>query len=246
MNTHNTTDTPRQPQSLPSLEPIQKRLRESLNLDDPRDKFAYQEWEKDAEKTRKAATEHDLAHIFVSPEVTDAAFEYCKADVEENKLLFQIRAARNERKIQKMKLLAALGQYDGYFPNEDEHEELVLVALAVCKLTKARLYQQVIDTSLKMAGDAAQLDSEAPAFPVALGDGIREFADDLRALIQENGDAGRQLVTRVCTDCDFAKKVREDDEMPKAIQFLAGLSLELRKKNKLPDKEVRHIGFASK
>lgn len=241
------TLTPTSHNNTAAWEQISGRLRQAFNLDHPADRFAFDEWEKSAEKQRKAASEHELVYALAAAEELEAAIDYFKADIEENKLLYQLKVARNRVKLTRTKLVASMGE-QGFFLDEDDHQEVVPAALGVYKVSKDKIYQQVRNAALALAAEpvAPGAESTGPDFPASLGEGILEFRADLVAFIKANGAAGREVVRRLCTDPAFAKKVHQDEEMPKPLQFLAGLSLDLHKRNKLPSQEDRPIGFAAK
>ena len=248
MNTTSESATIQQTTSLTHWDEIEKRVVDNLDLNVPRDRYAFSEWRKDTEKIRAAANENDIVHRFTSPQVIQAVVDFFKADVAENKIIFDLKAARNARKLAGINVVTCLGQFDGRFVDEEQDEQVVPELLAVCgntKSAKARLLQQVVDTSLKFAESAGQNGASRPAFPAALGDGIHEFENDLTEFINVNGDGGRQFVARLCTDREFAREVGDDADMPKCIKFLAGVVVEIGAKNKLPEKPSP-IGFAVK
>lgn len=229
------------------LEEVKTHLSSFLKPGDPCDSYAWETWKADFEKVQAAAAEVEIVHKFSAPEVIQAAFDYFKADLNENRALFGLKAARNARRLAKLKLVADLGRYDGRFIDDEDDEQVVAAIGAVvanAKSAKTRLLQQVVDASLTLAGEKGESGSQ-PKFPEALGEGIRDFQTDLIEFIQVNGDEGRKLVVRVCKDCDFARKISDDSTMPKCVKWLAGVVVDIQGKNKLPEQQSV-IGFASK
>ncbi len=228
------------------LDEIKKQLTGFLKSDDPRDCYAWDAWAKDFEKLQSAAAEVEIVHKFSAPEVIKAAFDYFKADLDENRALFDLKTARNARRLAKLKLVADLGRFDGRFIDEEDDEEVVAAIGAVvakAKLAKTRLLQQVVEASLKLA-ESKDNGALPPTFPEALGDGIRDFQNDLIEFIQVNGEEGRKLIVRVCKDCDFARKASGDAALPKCVKWLADVVVDVHGKNKLPEKQTV-IGFAA-
>jgi len=129
--------------------------------------------------------------------------------------------------------------------DEEDGEHIVPELLAVLRVTKSaktKMLQQVVQASMTLAHNNGDENAEQPSWPPGLGDGIQDFANDLTEFLSANGEEGREIVTRVGEDTDFAKKVCNDEDMPRPIRFLGQVVVEANTNNHLPKKEQR-IGF---
>lgn len=232
-------------EQVPTWEEIEKRVVESFDLDDVGANYGVSRWREHVEKARGVEDAGEVSHSFTSPKVLDAVVDFFKADIAENVAIFQVKLARNNRLMKLMNLRVALGEAQGVFVDEEDGEHVVPELLAVLRVTKSaktKMLQQVVEASMTLAHNNGDENAEQPSWPVGLGDGIQDFANDLTEFISANGDEGREVVTRVCQDTGFAKKVCNDEDMPKPIRFLAQVVVEAKTNNHLPDKE-RRIGF---
>jgi len=226
-------------------EEIEKRVVESFDLEDVGAHFGVSRWREHVEKARGAEDAGEIAHSFTSTEVIDAAVDFFKSDIAENMAIFKVKLARNDRLMKLMSLRVALGEAQGVFVDEENGEHVIPELLAVIRVTKSaktKMLRQVVQASLTLASNNGAGEVDPPSWPAGLGDDIQDFANDLTEFINNNGDTGREMVTRVCQDAGFAKKVCTDEDMPKPIRFLAQIVVETKTDNHLPDKE-RRIGF---
>ena len=226
----------------PTWAEIEKRVIESFNLDDVGANYGVSRWREHVEKARGVEDAGEVAYPFTSPKVLDAVVEFFKADIAENIAIYQVKLARNDRLMKLMNLRVALGEAQGVFVDEEDGEHVVPELLAVVRVTKAKMLQQVVQASLTLAHNNGDENAEQPSWPAGLGDGIQDFANDLSEFIATNGEEGREIVTRVCEDINFAKKVCNDEELPRCIRFLAQVVVEANTNNHLPKKK-RRIGF---
>lgn len=229
----------------PTWAEIEKRVVESFNLDDVGANYGVSRWREHVEKARGVEDAGEVAYPFTSPKVLDAVVEFFKADIAENIAIYQVKLARNDRLLKMMNLRVALGEAQGVFVDEEDGEHVVPELLAVLRVTKSaktKMLQQVVQASMTLAHNNGDENAEQPSWPAGLGDGIQDFANDLTEFISANGEEGREIVTRVCEDTDFAKKVCNDEDMPRPIRFLGQVVVEANTNNHLPKKEQR-IGF---
>ena len=227
----------------PTWEEIEKRVLESFDLNDVGIRFAVEAWRKSVEKVRDAEDLGEVAHSFSSAEALDAAVAFHQADIGENLAIFKVKTARNERRLALMNIVKALGESQGVFVDEDEGEHIIpelLVVTRVSKSAKSKMLQQVVEATMTLATNGNG-DSEDIKWPSSISE---DFRNDLEEFLSANGDAGREIITRVCHDAGFAKKVRQDEEMPRPIRFLAQIVVEASSNNRLPNRE-RKIGFSS-
>lgn len=229
----------------PAWVECKKRVVESFDLDDVGTNYGVSRWLEHVEKERGVEEAGEMAYRFTSPQVLDAAVDFFKTDIAENIAIFQARIARNDRQRKLMELRLKLGEVQGVFVDEEKGERIVPELLGVMRITKSsktKMLHQLVTASMTMAGDNGDEEIAPPIWPTGLGDGIQDFANDLNDFVSTNGDKGREMVMRVCQDTAFAKKVRNDEELPKAIRFLASIVTEVNTDSHLPERE-RPIGF---
>ena len=229
----------------PTWAEIEKRVVESFNLDDVGANYGVSRWREHVEKVRGVEDAGEVAYPFTSPEVLDAAIEFFKADIAENIAIYQVKLARNDRLLKMMNLRVALGEAQGVFVDEEDGEHVVPELLAVLRVTKSaktKMLQQVVQAAMTLAHNNGDENAEQPSWPAGLGDGIQDFANDLAEFISANGEEGREIVTRVCEDINFAKQVCNNEEFPRPIRFLGQVVVEANTNNHLPKKKQR-IGF---
>jgi len=232
-------------EQIPTWDEIEKRVVESFDLDDTGVNYGVSCWRENVKKARAVEGAGEIAHGFTSQKVLDAALDFFKSDITENMAIFEVKRAQNERLMKMMNLRTTLGEAEGVFVNEENGERIVPELLAVIRVTQSartKMLQQVVQASMTLASSNGDKDAEQPCWPAGLGDGVQDFANDLTEFLSANGDAGREMVTRVCQDTDFAKEIRNNEDMPRCIKFLAHLVVETNTNNQLPDKE-RRIGF---
>lgn len=221
---------------------IEARVLEGFDLEDVATACAVRSW-KDHFAQVIDETVGDETHRFNSEAVLSAAVVLFQAEIRENLAVHQVKVAHVEWLLALMKLRAELGAREGIFPDEDEGERIVPERLAVIKVSKAektKLLEQVIEASRRIAEGSH--DGEAiDAFPKGVGEGIRDFAVDLQTLISKAGQDGREAVTRICDDREYANEVLQDDQMPRPLRFLAQIVIETSS-NDLP-KKANHVGF---
>lgn len=226
-------------------EEIEKRVLKSFNLDEVGVIYAVSRWREHVERARGVVHAGEVTHQFTSPKVLDAVVKSFKADIAENNAIFLLNLARNDRLLKQTNLRVALGEAQGVFVDEERGEHIVPEMLAVLRVTKSakmKMLQQVVQASMTLARSNGDENAEEPSWPVGLGEGIQDFANDLTEFINTNGEQGRQMVTRVCEDHEFARRVRNNEEMPKPLRFLAQVVVEASTNIHLPEKE-RRIGF---
>jgi hypothetical protein len=234
----------------PTWAEIEKRVIESFNLDDVGANYGVSRWREHAEKARGVEDAGEVAYPFTSSKVLDAVVEFFKADIAENIAIYQVKLARNARLLKLMNLRVALGEAQGVFVDEEDGEHIVPELLAVLRVTKSaktKMLQQVVQASMTQASmtlahNNGDENAEQPSWPAGLGDGIQDFANDLSEFIATNGEEGREIVTRVCEDINFAKEVCNNEDLPRPIRFLGQVVVEANTNNHLPKKE-RRIGF---
>lgn len=218
---------------------VEERVLAALDLDDPGVRYAVKRWREEVAEARHANDAGRVIHTFTSPEAIEATVNFLKADIAENEVIYRLKVARNKRRTTLMNLHATLGEHDGFFVDEEEGERVVPERLAVIRIDKtARVtaMHRMVEASMKLAKSDGDSAGEGHTFPNELGDGIQDFANDLREFVRVNGDEGRQLVIRVCEDRDFAAKVAADEEMPNPLRFLAQVAVQTVMKNCLPER----------
>ena len=226
---------------VPSWEEIQNRVIEHFNGNDICDKYSVSLWQEELENVRGARDAGEILHHFTVPNVIDAAIEFFKSSIEENRAIFQVKVKMNRRRMKLMALQSALGEDQGLFVNEEEGEMIVPELLAVIRVNKTERLQQIIQTSMSLARDEKGECKDQPSWPSGTDE---NFSNDLTKFINTNGDEGRELVTRVCEDIGFARTVHNDEEMPMPIRFLAQIVTEAGKDTHI-HKKKKIIGFAS-
>lgn len=233
---------------VPAWDEIERRVVESFNLDDVGVNYAVSRWREHVEKARELEDAGETAYPFTSPKVRDAVIEFFQADIAENEVIFRVKLARNGRLMKLMNLRVALGEAQGVFVDEEGGEHIVPELLAVLRVTKSaktKMLQRVVQASMALADNNSDENAEEPSWPAGLGGGIPDFANDLQDFVDQAGDQGRDMVTRVCQDTGFAKSIRNDEDFPQCIKFLAQIVIEANCNNPLPEKE-RRIGFGTR
>ena len=225
--------------AVPNWDEIEKRVIESFNIDDVGTSYGVSRWKEHVDKARGTEDSGEIAHHISSPMVLDAVVEFFKSDIEKNEAIFRVKVARNERLLKLMNLRVTLGEAQGVFVDEEDGEHVVPELLAVVRVTKAKMLKQVVHASMTLANNNGDENAEQPSWPAGVSE---DFSNDLTEFINANGDQGREMVTRVCEDTVFAKKVCNDEEYPKPIRFLAQVIVEANSNNNLPGQE-RRIGF---
>lgn len=224
---------------------IEKRVVKAFDLDDVGANYGVSRWREHVEKTRGVEDAGEIAHDFTSPKVLNTVVEFFRSDIEENEAIFRVKVARNNRLLKLMNLRVALGENQGVFVDEEDGERVVPELLAVVRVTKSaktKMLQQVVQASMTLVHNNGDENAEQPSWPAGLGEGIQDFANDLTEFITANGEEGREIVTRVCEDINFAKQVCNDEDLPRPVRFLGQVVVEANTNNHLPKKE-RAIGF---
>ena len=237
----------RKEEGIPNWTEIEKRVVESFDLEDVGAFYGVSRWREHVEKARGTEEASEIAHCFTSTKVLDAAVDFFKADIAENVAIFKVKLARNDRVMKLMNLRVALGEFQGVFVDEEEGERVVPELLSVIRVTKSaktKMLQQVVQASMTLANNNGDEEADPPSWPTGLGDGIQDFANDLTEFITTNGDEGREMVTRVCQDIGFAKKVCNEEGLPHPVRFLAQVVIKTNTNNRLQDEE-RRIGFGN-
>jgi hypothetical protein len=224
-------------------EEIVERVLQNFDRNDPADRSAVDQWESYVEKVRQRAAVHDIVTSFSSPEVLEGALAFFIADIEDNRANYYQRLAQVRRQQQLMNLQLLLGAKQGCFPSQQGGEEVVPEMLAVMKVNpkaQQRLLAEVVALSKKLAqGDVVEEELDRQT---ALG-GFQEYTADLTEFLSRNGDAGRQLVQRVCQDRNYAQEAAQEEQQPKCIRFLADIVTKVN--NSLPPQAPpeRRMGF---
>jgi hypothetical protein len=232
-------------ETVPTWGEIEKRVMVSLDCNDVNVNHAVNCWREQVQKTRDMKDEMAVTHSFTTPEVFDALVNFFRSDIAEKEAIFRMKIAENNRLSALMNLRVMLGVHEGIFIEEEEGEYIAPECFAIIrngKKERTKQLQKVIEASKRFAQSSGEDGAIQPSFPTSLGEGIQDFASDLTEFINTNGDQGREVVVRICDDHDFAKKVINDDEMPRPLRFLADLVVETTVKNCLPKKEGQ-IGF---
>ncbi len=226
-------------------EEIEKRVTDSFDKNDVCANYGLECWKKEVEKVRKAEELSEIAYQFIQQGVLDAAVEFFKADIEDNMAFFRMKVSRNTRLLKLMNIRIALGEQSGIFIDEDEGERIVPEILAVIRVSKSakkKILSQVVESAMTLANNNGDANGEKPVWSAAFGEGIDEFAKDLDEFISANGEDGSNMVRTICRDLNYAKKISNDDNMPKPIRALAGFVMEIRE-NKLASNKEAAIGF---
>jgi len=234
-------------QEIPAWDEIEKRVLEPFDLNDIGVRLAVATWRKNVEKIRAGQNADEIAHYFTSPEVLDPVVEFLQSELREDIAVSRVKLARNEHVMKLMNLRVVLGQTQGVFVDEENGERIVPKLLAVVRVTKSaetKKLRELIQASRTLANNTGDDKDEQPSWPSGLGEGIQDFADDLKEFISTNGDQGREMVSLICQDPGFAKTVSKDAEMPQCIKFLTQIVVETNTSNHLPEK-VRQIGFGA-
>lgn len=230
-------------------EELKQRVVEAFDLDDPAALYAVSQWCDAAEKIRgAAATSKQVRSAFSSNEVLSAAIEYFRADVEENLAIFRAKLARIncDQKLADIRLKLAEAQ--GVFVDENAGERIVPELLSVLRidpLARTKMLRQMVHAAMALAENGDEENITVPPWPIGLGDGIQEFADDLAVFLEQAGDPGRDLVRRVCRDISYAESIEDDSSLPRCIKFLAKIAAATGRGETLPT-EKRRVGFASR
>lgn len=226
---------------------VERHVLTGLDMGEAGVRYAVKRWRDDVAEARQADDPDRVAHTFVSREVIKATIDYFRADIADNEAIYRLKVARSKRRKALMDLHTALGEHDGFFVDEQGGERIVPERLAVTRVDKAaqiNALHRVVQASIQLAKSNGDGAVEEPAFPADLGDGIRDFENDLKEFIRANGDQGREMVLRVCEDRDFATEVIANEEMPKSVRFLAAIVVETVMKNRIPERPPV-FGFAA-
>ena len=234
----------------PELEEMDKVILEIYDLNDVEIKYAIKHWQKQNEGIRKDEDVGDVIHTFDSLTVKEAAIKYQQAKINTLRDQYRVNVDIKKENLALANLVAALGEFDGIFADEDEGDQIVPELMAVLRITKAdklKRINRIIDTSMQLAQSEDGEIKNQPDFSASFGDGIKQYIKDLLEFINTNGNDGREVVIRICKDVKFAKNVREDDEYPSPLRFLAKLKLEIGADTHLPNKSQNTgFGFGSK
>lgn len=226
---------------------FEARVLKKFNMKDPATRYAVKRWRDDVAAARAASGALEVVHAFAAPEVVEAAVAFFRADIAENEAIYRAQVAERARIAALMGVETAMGEHDGYFVDREKGERVAPEQLAVVRFDKTEqlsALRGVVEASVKLAQSNGDGADERPVFPSALGEGIREFADDLGEFIRVNGDEGRNCVLRLCDDRDFAARAAVDENLPKPLRFLAQTVLQTSEKVRLPEQPVG-FGFAS-
>lgn len=236
------TSTTTQPSEQIAASGFEERVLDAFNLDDVAASCAVKAWKEHCLQVL-GETVGEETHRFSSEAVINAAVEFFQADIRENLAIHQTKVAREERLLALMVLRATLGASEGVFPDEDEGERIVPERLSVVKVSnadKTKVLEQVIEVSRRIA-DGDHDGDATDAFPKDIGEGIQKFTADLQTLISMAGQNGRETVTRICDEREYANEVLQGDEMPRPLRFLAKIVLETSS-SEMP-KRVNHVDF---
>jgi hypothetical protein len=226
------------------------RVIEPFDLNDVGQRWAVEQWRKHAEAERDGEPLGKIVHEFVSEEVLKAAVAFFQADIKKNVAIFKAKLAKNQRYEALVQVRSALGAHDGVFPEEEE--SIDIERLAVIRNgpdEKQAEHRKLVEVSRALAeaeGDheAVIAGAQLPG-PLRENEGVKAFLSDLVEFLGANGERGRDLISRVCVDEKIASRVKDDDDMPKPVRFLAGIALDLsRNAQKLPV-EHRPLGFGA-
>jgi hypothetical protein len=229
---------------------IEARVVDGFDGQDVAQHSAVELWRKHVEVERDGDPLGEVVHTFASNQVLAAAVAFFQADIEENIAIFRAKVAKNRRYEAYVQVRCALGIHEGVFP--DDEMSVVVERLAVirdgCQEEQVK-NRKLLDLSQALAtaeGDPEEVIARAQ-LPGSLREdsGVKAFLADLVEFITANGERGGDMVDRVCTDEKAANHVVGDESMPKALRFLAAISIEVSRDCKTLPAERRPVGFAA-
>jgi hypothetical protein len=229
---------------------IETRVLDGFDAQEVAQRSAVKLWLKHVEAERAGDPLGKVVHAFASNQVLAAAVAFFQADIEEDIAIFRAKVARNRRYEAYVQVRCALGIHEGVFL--DDEMSIVVERLAVIRGGREEEQaknRELLDLSQALA--EARTDPEeviaGAQLPGSLreDDGVKAFLADLVEFILANGKRGRDMVDRVCKDEKVASHVVGDDNMPKALRFLASISIELSRDRKTLPAERRPVGFAA-
>lgn len=185
------------------------------------------------------------------PLVLKSIVKHRVLDACENLAILEREAAGARLEESRRHVITQLGLRTGYFLGDGE--SIDIYRLLVVKKDKAEEVTELksLVTFCKGLGDAetdvpveALCNGAVPAEFEGRPD-FKAFLSDLGLLFVNEGDAARQLVARVCDEESFARKVVDDDELPKPLRYLASISLQVRSLSAKKAEQDHVVGFGA-
>lgn len=187
-------------------------------------KYAIARWRERVKGIREEYEDGNVAHVFTSSEVLEAARKYHTADIARFEATYEVKLAREALAVAEKELRVALARHDGFLLDEEEGDQLVPEMLAIVRKTKAdevKRLRGVIEFA-RLTAQAAD-GEHRNAVPRPKGPGLSSFASDLLEFIEASGEQGCATIRRICESVNVASRVKDDPEVPPPLRFLARL-----------------------
>ena len=181
------------------------------------------------------------------PQVLESVVDYRVLDACENLAILERKAASVRLTEAEKHVVAQIGTLQGHFLDDDEsidlHHLFIVRKNKAAEITELKnLVQFCSDLSVEKESDKieALCNGEIPSAFSGRTD-FHVFLQDFGELLVSEGEQARVLVQRVCADAGVARRVADDDDLPKPLRFLASLTLRTNGRD-LHERE-RVVGF---
>ncbi len=219
--------------------------------ENPLHRKAFEQHVKLHKRARRGKLKGAVVERISEPQVLKSIVKHRVLDACENLAILEREAAGARLEESRRHVITQLGLRTGYFLGDGE--SIDIYRLLVVKKDKAEEVTELksLVTFCKGLGDA---ESDVPVEALCNGavpaefegrPDFKAFLSDLGQLFVNEGDAARQLVARVCDEESFARKVADDDELPKPLRYLASIALQVSSLSAKKAEKDHVVGFGS-
>ena len=201
-------------------------------------------------RSRRNTRSHKRVATITEPSVLKAIVKYRVLDACENLAILERHAAQARLEEARRHVITQYGLRTGRFLDDDE--SISPDRLLVVRKNKAEELTELKSLLTFCRG----LGEDPEEFPVEdLCNGVvpkeferrpdfQAFLSDLGTLFAQEGTTARELVSRVCEDEGFARKVADDEELPKPLRYLATVSLKIQSLSLKKKENEKAVGFS--
>ena len=246
---------PRKAKRNPLFAEVEARVEKAFFADHDRNNPLHRKaYELDVARHRKnirGKSKYFLVERISLPEVLQAVVDCRVADICDDLAILKRKVAALRLEEAQKRVLVVLGASQGCFLKDDESVDVH--RLQVVRKNKAGEVGE-LKSLLGFCKDVSSGKAPVPVEALCNGEVPKEFASradfkaflsDLGELLVNGGSKAGQLVARVCEEVALAREIRDDEDAPKPLRFLASVALKIQDLDFAGKREENKIGFAA-
>ena len=217
--------------------------------DNPLHRKAFEQHVQLDKRARRGKLKDKAVARISEPQVLKSIVKHRVLDACEDLAILEREAAGARLQESRRHVITQLGVRTGHFL--DDGESIDIYRLLVVKKDKAEEASE-LKSLVGFCKGLTKGESKVPVEELCNGSvpaefearpDFKAFLSDLGLLFVNEGDAARQLAARVCDEESFARKVVDDDELPKPLRYLASISLQVCGLSAKASEQDHVVGF---